>query len=435
MDAQEFDYSFGSHRELYPMLNWTDSNYTPTEYVAPGAIEQTHNQPRWGHTNNLGALIDANSEETDQDYVLGVIIGAMIILIVALVWFFAIAILKIMGEKKVGFLAGRLVRPVDLNNLPDTTDEKGGVEVVMENEGEEQPLNKEAGAENEVDEAIAVTNNNNEFSPAEKIFNRKVWAVRIMFVLSGILVMISGGLFYGKGVVSFKNSIDEVRFGLGLVQVAALKGITLTDDLLKDKDEINEELEPTQQTVDEKGQICGLDTEVSTQIRSVYDEFVISVEELTNMLDGTLEDFSSDLRSLISLTESIDDSLDSADIVFYVLIAVSIVLICIIMAMIASVILVWRGYDNCFTRCIKNLAIWPLFVFFLVMSWIFATLFLVLSLGGADFCISPDEHVQTVLSQRGDQFEGIIFSFIVYYVSVSQLCSFIFNVHSSMFNH
>lgn len=207
----------------------------------------------------------------------------------------------------------------------------------------------------------------------------------------------------------------------------------MTDDLLNDADEINEELEPTQQTVDEKGEICGLDTEVSTQIRNVYDEFVTSVDELTNMLDGTLDDFSSDLRRLISLTQSIDDSLDSADIVFYVLIAVSIVLICIILAMIASVILVWRGYGNCFTRCIRNAFIWPLFVFFLVMSWIFATLFLVLSLGGADFCISPDEHVQTVLSQREDQFEGIIFSFIVYYVSVSQLCFCIFKEHSSMF--
>ena len=225
MDAQEPDYLGSSHRELYPMLNWTDSNYTPAEYIAPGAIEQTHNQPRWGHTNNLGALIDANSEETAQDYVLGVIIGAMVILIVALVWFFAIVVLKIMGEKKVGFLAGRLVRPVDLNNLPDT--QQAGVEVVIENEGEEQPLNKEAGAENEVDEAVPVTNNNHEFSPAEKRFNRKVWAVRIMFVLSGILVMISGGLFYGKGVVSFKNSIDEVRFGLDLVQVAGKAFTTL----------------------------------------------------------------------------------------------------------------------------------------------------------------------------------------------------------------
>ena len=59
----------------------------------------------------------------------------------------------------------------------------------------------------------------------------------------------------------------------------------MTDDLLNDADEINEELEPTQQTVDEKGEICGLDTEVSTQIRNVYDEFVTSVDELTNMLD------------------------------------------------------------------------------------------------------------------------------------------------------
>lgn len=63
--------------------------------------------------------------------------------------------------------------------------------------------------------------------------------------------------------------------------------------------------------------------------------------------------------------------------------------------------------------------LWPLFIFFLVLSWIFATVFLVASLAGADFCFSPDKYVEDVLNSMEDQFDGIIFGFIVYYVSVS----------------
>ena len=78
---------------------------------------------------------------------------------------------------------------------------------------------------------------------------------------------------------------------------------------------------------DENGEICGLDSETSNQIRLAYDEFTTNVDELTDMLDGTLEGFSDDLRSLISLTQNIDDSLDTADIFFYILIAISVVII------------------------------------------------------------------------------------------------------------
>ena len=91
-------------------------------------------------------MIDENSEETAQDYILGIVIGAMIILIVALLWFFVIIVLKLQGQKKVGFFAGRLVRPVDANLIAAKQEED-----INENE-DEQPLNEE-----EVNEAVPVS--------------------------------------------------------------------------------------------------------------------------------------------------------------------------------------------------------------------------------------------------------------------------------------
>jgi len=176
------------------------------------------------------------------------------------------------------------------------------------------------------------------------------------------------------------------------VQDAAVKGIDLTENLLLDKEEIVEEVDTTEEVQEENGgEICGLDSETSNQIRLAYDEFTANVEELTDMLDGTLEGFSDDLRSLISLTQNIDDSLDTADIFFYILIAISVVIICIVAAMLAAVFFAIKGWENTFTRIIKGALLWPFFIFFLLLSWIFATLFLVFSLAGADFCVDPGE--------------------------------------------
>ena len=159
-------------------------------------------------------MVDKNSEETAQDYILGIIIGAMIILIVALLWFFVIIVLKFLGQNKVGFFAGRLVRPIDANLLA----EKQQADADNNANEDEQPLNEQPL--NEVLPVSSTTTTQYRDANTNEKFNQRVWAVRLMFVLSGCFVIIAGGLFYGKGVVSFKNSIDEVRNGISLVQDA-----------------------------------------------------------------------------------------------------------------------------------------------------------------------------------------------------------------------
>eukprot|EP00579_Thalassiosira_antarctica_P000100 CAMPEP_0201866550 /NCGR_PEP_ID=MMETSP0902-20130614/1093_1 /ASSEMBLY_ACC=CAM_ASM_000551 /TAXON_ID=420261 /ORGANISM="Thalassiosira antarctica, Strain CCMP982" /LENGTH=360 /DNA_ID=CAMNT_0048391539 /DNA_START=116 /DNA_END=1198 /DNA_ORIENTATION=+ len=358
------DYSMdpSEERELYLLLNYTGSNYVPKPYTVPSAISQTHNQPRYGFTNNFKALISGNNDEA-TDYVLGIIIGAMIILGVAILWFLAIVVLKILGQKKVGFLAGLFVRPSQSLQGTEGNEEKGGVEVVMERD---QPSNGDN--DDVISQAVPVNGTNNTVDDNhEKKFTRTVWAVRGIFVLSGMFVIISGGIFYGKGVVSFKNSIDEVRLGIDLVQTAALKTIILAENVLQAESDIEQEMEPTREAVQSNGQICGLDSDLSTQIRNVFEQFTTNVDQLRSMVDGSLESFSHDLRSLMALTEKIDSGLDSADIFLYILITISIIIIGLIFAMLVCVFFAWKGVSNCFTKYIQYAIIWPLFIFFLVL--------------------------------------------------------------------
>lgn len=423
----EFLIDTNDARELTPLINFTDSNYLPTPYVPPGAVSATHGQPRFGHTNSFDALLNG-SEEQQKDYVMGIILGAMIILIVALVWFLGIVCLKIAGQKRVGFLAGHLVRPAAIGKSQDDEDEKGGVEVVMEGDDNDEQAPRDGDG---INEAVPIVNGaptksssssstaNDDIAKAETKFTRQIWFVRSMFVLSGIIVIISGGLFYGKGVVSFRNSIDEVRQGIDLVQTAAYKTIELTDGLLLAERDLDDEMEPSREVAAERedGSICGLDSELSVSIRNVYDELSTNVDEFKGMLEGSLASFGDDLRSLVSLTEEIDSSLDQADIFFYILIAISVIIIGLIAAMLVGVFFAWKGINNCFTIAIRYAIIWPLFIFVLILSWIFATLFLVASLAGADFCISPDQYVQSLLNRNADEFDGIIFGFVLYYIS------------------
>ena len=196
-------------RALTQLVNYTQSDYTPEEYIAPDSIVSTHNQPRFGFTNDFEVIYEGSSEDV-EDYVKGIIIGAIIILLVSVIWGFAIACLKIAGQKKVGFLAGTLVRPADAvqpTGTKENEEEKGGdVEVVLE--GDEQRPSKEDTEDNKIEEAVAVgdTNNAADVNHAEKKFMRKVWTVRTVFILSGIFVITAGALFYAKGIVSFTVS-------------------------------------------------------------------------------------------------------------------------------------------------------------------------------------------------------------------------------------
>lgn len=137
-------------------------------------------------------MLSDNSEQ-QKDYVLGVIIGAIIILSVAVIWLVLILSLRIAGQDRVGFLAGRLVK---------YTEENGGVEVEINDEEDDL-----------IDEAHEVEQTTEK---REVLFKRKVTAVRLVFVISGMIVISSGCIFYGKGVVSFRRSFSEVRKGINV---------------------------------------------------------------------------------------------------------------------------------------------------------------------------------------------------------------------------
>ena len=189
-------------RELTPLLNYTpDDTFDPSSYNVTPAIEAIHNFPRFGNPNDFTDLIDSigggDSEATSESakqYALGIFAGSILILSIAVLWFFVIAMLKIAGRSKVGFFAGRLVRPTRQGS------EDAGVEVVMDNEA-------------------AAASNSADVDHKNKSFDRRVIFVRLVFILCGMLTIIASILFYTKGVAAFKDSIDAMTRGIDVSEI------------------------------------------------------------------------------------------------------------------------------------------------------------------------------------------------------------------------
>ena len=219
--------------------------------------------------------------------------------------------------------------------------------------------------------------------------------------------------------MSFKNSIDDVQDGIDMVKNVCETTLELTANVTRAADDVEEQ----SHSKDTGGEpICGLDSESSTQIRSIYNELVANIDQLRSTVDEHLLSIDGDVLYVLNLMEDIENALHWADIFFYILVAITVVIITLIVAILTGACFAWKGVSNTFTKCIQYALIWPLFIFFLVLSWIFATLFLAAGLAGADFCVTPDKYVEDFLYAHEDMFDGILFGFMIYYVTVCCHC-------------
>mmetsp|Transcript_26046 Transcript_26046/g.54973 ORF Transcript_26046/g.54973 Transcript_26046/m.54973 type:complete len:464 (+) Transcript_26046:85-1476(+) len=407
----------------HPLEQYNQSHFTPKPYTPTHNVEDQHHFPRFGHTNNFAALASGLAGDSTEgtDYIVGVCAGALLILSVGLVWFMIIVGLNIAGQKKVGFLAGRLEHPDYIASKSSSKNGGSARDVgtlpIIDEEPEEEGMEMEHSLLGDASSPLIISNTLEQDARKEKKFKRKVLAVRAVFVLSGLGVIVSSVLFYSKGVASFKKSLNSVHGGLELVQQTAHAAMGLTNGVLTDSDDLYNDLQYTKT----EGQKCQGDGPIASQIRHDLKNFASEAKELGAMLRSTLKAFENDLEELVSITEDVDEKLKAADIFFGFTIAITVFITVLIVAMLVVTYFSARGVNNCCTKITTHAILWPVFIFFLVLAWIFALLFLVVSLAGSDFCIKPDKIVEGALREYQSQFKSAIFEVIIYYISVSDV--------------
>lgn len=327
-----------------PVFNATP--YNPPPYTATKNIQSQHyNTLRFGHTNNIETLVKAVQDDnikSAESYILGVVSAAMVIFAIGLVWSMVIIALKIAGQKRVGFLAGRLQHP-DYSSA--VGEEEDGMEIEREDDDLASPLigsrNNSIGTD--LEEAIQ----------KEKKWKRKVWAVRATFIISGLCVLVAGALFYAKGVTSFKNSLDSTSSGLHILQDTAYQVIKLTSDVGTDKNILIEGFDNvTSSAAANEGDLdfCKGNGEVARQINAYVNQFKQEIKPLSQAVDENVELFQDDLNYLISMTEQVDNNLKDVNAFFYVTISISIVIGILILGMLVVVGFSSKEVSNCCTR-------------------------------------------------------------------------------------
>ena len=339
-----------------PLPVFNSTPYNPPPYSATKSIVQKHDTYRFGNTNNIETLVKAVQDDnikSAESYILGVVSAAMVLFAIGLVWSMVIVGLKIAGQKRVGFLAGRLVHYVSGEEISEPRtpqssavgEEENGMEIEREEDVLASPLissrNNSIGTD--LEEAII----------KEKKWKRKVWAVRATFIISGLCVLVAGALFYAKGVTSFKNSLDSTSSGLHILQDTAYQVIKLTSDVGTDKNILIDGFDNvTLSAAANEGDLefCKGNGEVARQINAYVNQFKQEIKPLSQAVDENVELFQDDLNYLISMTEQVDNNLKDVNAFFYVTISISIVIGILILGMLVVVGFSSNGVSNCCTR-------------------------------------------------------------------------------------
>ncbi len=144
----------------------------------------------------------------------------MLVFTIGLVWFIIIVGLKFAGPKKVGFLAGKLEHPqYDAGARERDTGALTTVieEYPLDDSQRDESTESRSLLESDCDSPLIITNTidaDYEAAKADEKFKKKVIAVRVTFVLSGLAVIVCGSLFYGKGMSAVRRSLVNISQGL-----------------------------------------------------------------------------------------------------------------------------------------------------------------------------------------------------------------------------
>lgn len=121
----------------------------------------------------------------------------------------------------------------------------------------------------------------------------------------------------------------------------------MTDSVILADAQLQNDMDPLIAAENAGEPICRItNDEISNQIRETWALLVNNVQELRGLVADNLDTVSEDLQTLIDITEDIKSQITVADVVFWILVIVSIFIVCFIATMIGAVGLAMAGISN-----------------------------------------------------------------------------------------
>ena len=258
-------------------------------------------------------------------------------------------------------------------------------------------------------------------------FSRQVRLIRTIFLLAGVGILVSTALFYAKGIMSLKNSLESMQTTLEYGGSILEEAHNLTTAYLTVRRNVKEEVDNLRYTAQE---FCPTDLgmlqrlNLTTNQTGPLQEQVLSIGSslgnLGDMLEDEFESLQDDLEQMVTDVDQASSSLDNACPFLWAGAGAVGAQIIITLCLMAEVIVASRGRKmkhGC-AKCMRNVVILPLFFLFTVLAWLFASLFLLAAISGSDFCINPDKNIQTYLNAMVEQgrYSEVLVDYLAYFV-------------------
>ncbi|KAL7567527.1 hypothetical protein ACA910_009535 [Epithemia clementina (nom. ined.)] len=282
--------------------------------------------------------------------------------------------------------------------------------------------------------------------------DRRIFRVRIFLVMACLCICVAGILFCTYGTKYISQSFDSVAQGLRHLQDLCAGAMALIDQYTARQNETAQELADIFGSVNGacpavREQICTNVSSLSSSSAAAqqlvadncdFSDIPVISESLEVLFNITYRASTYVTKELTSMRQDLQKSYDNIDdllnsnvsLAWAFWAAFSFVVALIVCCVILIVgILCHRRYGklNKWQRCFRHRVIFPLFCVLVFLSFAFAIVFIITSIGASDWCIdSPDAKVSYVLQQafdveeetfKIDDIDSVIYAYAQYYVN------------------
>lgn len=400
---------------------------------------------RFGETSNMTLLMDSNASQEEQlDYITGLIGTSIVLAGVLVVWSLILCLFRSTGYRRVGFLCGRFVRPNppaagndegkqdgDMNDDPqalaanETQDTAKEDIVDVDQDGPAPPSSSMSFRSNPnmVEQAqpeepmIAVPAETNASTLEEDGLkeydqfcakqDKRIFRTRITLAVVCCLIIANCIIFCVQGEKYLRRTFNSVEdsflYLLGLLDttIAVIDAYAIRQTLF------------TETTVANFNDINGMCPNVRTEICEAIGEgcdwtgipLGDILEPIATIVYGAqayvFDEVSNFRKDLVEMRDSMDQFLQSSanlEWAFWLSFAFSLALGVNVVVILWGIHVAHRGQGGRLFRFYRRHVVFPIFIFFVLLSFVFSVLFVLANVGTSDWCVdSPDSKVGLII--------------------------------------
>ena len=395
---------------------------------------------RFGHSDNLTAVIEDRSASETEDYVLGLIFAGAVIVGFFLLWCLLLMIFMCIGHR-VGFLSGApFVRSSTGEHGKNVYDDGAGGDEddeardVFETDQAEpsQRYNAEYGANSSSRSIIYPhTTTGDGAMPMRNgdAWRSKASISRIIFIASGLTCITFGFLLVSLGVTNLQTGVNTVDENVNTLQTYASSAIVVIQQGLRDVTTSAETIRSILlEDMAEDSDFCPADPQLSESrvgrdIKRIKDEVVDFLLDLNDFQDDTLKQIEEAMEVIVDGTTEVNKESDITMTDWEPLIVIIPYTIFPSLLIVAAILAMFDVSSRVYS-CFINWFVLPFFVIMTVVAFAFAAAMSIAAGVNSDFCLpggrsnsSPDEMVLSILESFDYDQSSYAYRVTKFYVS------------------